>query len=83
MKDYFDLQIVMTNPKIKEAGINPILSYLLVLIVFVLLSEYIFHKTEFAKYLVFFSCISFQFKLPEKGNAKRCCVIKTYSIGVD
>ena len=48
MKDYFDLQLVMTNPKIKEAGINPVLSYLLGLIVFVLLSEYIFHKTEFA-----------------------------------
>ncbi len=68
MKDYFDLQLVMTNRKIKETGINPVLGYLLGLIAFVLLSEYIFHKTEFAKYLVFLACLSFQFKLSEKGR---------------
>ena len=65
MKDYFVLQLVMNNRKTKEAGFNPVLGYLLVLIVFVLLSEYIFHKTEFAKYLVILVCFSFQFKLSE------------------
>ena len=68
MKDYFDLQLVMTNRKIKEAGINPLLGYLLGLIVFVLLSVYIFHKTEFAKYLVILACFSFQFKLSENSR---------------
>ena len=52
MKDYFNLQLVMTNRKIKEAGFNPVLSYFLGLVIFVLLSEYIFHKIEFAKYLI-------------------------------
>jgi hypothetical protein len=68
MKDYFDLQLVMTNRKIKEAGINPVLGYLLGLIVFVLLSEYIFNKTEFAKYLVILACFSFQFRLSENSR---------------
>ena len=45
MKDYFELQLVMTNRKIKETGVNPFIGYLLV-IVFILLSEHIFHKTE-------------------------------------
>jgi hypothetical protein len=65
MKDYFVLQLVMNNRKTKEAGFNPVLGFLLGLIVFVLLSEYIFHKTEFAKYLVILVCFSFQFKLSE------------------
>jgi len=65
MKDYFNLQLVMTNRKIKEVGINPVLGYILGLLTFVLISEYIFHKTEFAKYLVMLACLSFQFRLSE------------------
>ena len=68
MKDYFELQLVMTNRKIKEAGVNPFIGYLLGLIAFILLSEYIFHKTEFAKYLVILVCLSFQFRLSEKSR---------------
>lgn len=65
MKDYFILQLVMTKRKVKEAGLNPLLSCLLGLILFVAFSEYIFHRTEFAKYLVILVCFSFQFKLSE------------------
>ena len=68
MRDYFKLQLVMTNRKIKEAGVNPALGYFLGLIAFVLLSEYLFHKTEFAKYLVILACLNFQFKLSEKNR---------------
>ncbi|MBK8442865.1 MAG: ABC transporter permease [Sphingobacteriales bacterium] len=68
MKDYFNLQYVMTNRKIKETGLNPLLGYLLGLTAFVLLSEYIFHKTEFAKYLVILTCLSLQIKLSEKNR---------------
>ena len=67
MKDYFKLQYVLTNRKIKEAGFNPLIGYLLGLTAFFLLSEFIFYKTEFAKYLVILTCISLQFKLSE-GN---------------
>ncbi|WP_437395387.1 ABC transporter permease [Flagellimonas lutimaris] len=68
MRDYFELQLVMTNRKIKEAGVNPALGYFLGLIAFVLLSEYIFHKTEFAKYLVILACLGFQLRLSEKSR---------------
>src|SRR5699024_4882943 len=69
MKDYFSLQLVMTNRKIKEAGINPFFGYVLVLLAFILLSEYIYQKTDFAKYLVILICFSLQFKLSEKNKA--------------
>jgi hypothetical protein len=68
MKDYFYLQFVMTNRKIKAAGINPALGYLLGLIAFILISAYIFQKTEFAKYLVILTCLSLQFQLSENNR---------------
>ncbi|MEZ4854553.1 ABC transporter permease [Flavobacterium sp.] len=68
MKDYFNLQFVMTNRKIKETGLDPFLGYLLGLLVFVLLSEYMFSKTAFAKYLLLLACFSLQFKLSEKNR---------------
>lgn len=68
MRDYFELQLVLTNRKIKEAGVNPVLGHFLGLIAFVLLSEYLFHKTEFAKYLVILACLGFQLRLSEKNR---------------
>jgi hypothetical protein len=68
MKDYFYLQFVMTNRKIKDAGLNPLLGYILALTAFFLLSEYIFNKTEFAKYLIILTFISVQFKISEKSK---------------
>lgn len=68
MRDYFELQLAMTNRKIKEAGVNPALGYFLGSIAFVSLSEYIFRNTEFAKYLVILACLSFQFRLTEKDR---------------
>lgn len=69
MKDYFKLQLAMTNRKIKEAGLNPFLGYLLGIMAFILLSEFIFYKTEFAKYLVILVCLSIQFRLSEKRRS--------------
>jgi hypothetical protein len=68
MKDYFNLQLVMTNRKIKAVGINPVLGYLLGLTVLFLLSEYTFQKTEFASYLIILIYFSLQFKLSEKNR---------------
>lgn len=58
----------MTSRKIEDAGLNPIFGYLSAFTVFVLLSEYLFYKTEFAKYLVILTCLSLQFKLSEKNR---------------
>jgi hypothetical protein len=69
MKDYFYLQYIMTNRKIKEAGLPPLLGYLFVLIAFVLLSAYVFQKTDFAKYLVILISLSTLFKLSENTRA--------------
>ena len=70
MKDYFNLLLVLTNRKIREAGLHPVLGYLLGFAVFIFLSEYIFYKTEFAKYLVILVCLSFQFRLSEKNRTE-------------
>lgn len=59
----------MTNRKIREVGLSPIFCYLLSTVVFILISEFIFQKTEFAKYLVILSCLSLQLKLSEKNRA--------------
>ncbi|WP_396189006.1 ABC transporter permease [Flavobacterium sp.] len=69
MRDYFELQYVLTNRKIKEAGLNPLLGYLLALTAFVLLSGYIFQKIGLAKYLVILTCLSLQLKLSEKKRS--------------
>ncbi len=68
MKDYFFLQYKMANRKLKEAGINPLLGYILGLMTLILISEYFFHKTDFAKYLVVLACLGFLFKLSEKSR---------------
>jgi type IV secretory pathway TrbL component len=47
MKNYFNLLLVLTNRKIKKAGLNPGLGYLLGLAAFILLAEYLFQKTSF------------------------------------
>lgn len=59
----------MTNRKIKEAGLPPLLGYIFVLIAFVLLSAYVFQKTDFAKYLVILISLSSIFKLSENTRA--------------
>lgn len=39
----------MNNRKLKEAGMHPLLGYLLGIVAFILLSEYLFQKTAFAE----------------------------------
>ncbi len=68
MKDYFKLQFVMTNRRIQEAGIHPLLGYLLGFTALVLLSEYIFYKTAFAHYLVILTGLGLQIHLSEKNR---------------
>ena len=58
----------MTNRKIKEAGLHPVLGYFLGLITFILFSEYIFHEIESAKHVIILICLSFQFRLSEENR---------------
>jgi len=68
MKHYFHLQFLITNRKIKETGINPILAYLLGLVAFIIITAYLFQKTEFAKYIVVLICLGLLSKLSENNR---------------
>lgn len=68
MKEYFHLQYEMLNRKMQEAGVHPLLGYLLGGGAFVLLSEYAFHKTDFARYLMVLSCFALQYRLSGKNR---------------
>jgi hypothetical protein len=49
VKEYFDLQLKMTNRKLEEAGIGPLFGYLAMVLIFTAFSGYLFYKTEFAE----------------------------------
>lgn len=68
MKNYFHLQLVMTNRKFQKAGIYPLPGYFLVLLVFCLFSEFIFSKTIYANYILILLCLYFELKLSEKNR---------------
>ncbi|MCF8259584.1 MAG: hypothetical protein K9J12_02330 [Melioribacteraceae bacterium] len=70
MKEYFYLQFVMANRRIREVGLNPVVGYILGLAAFIFLSYYLFENSEFAKYLVILSCLSLLFNLSEKRRTE-------------
>jgi hypothetical protein len=49
VKQYLTLQYHLTNRKLTDAGILPILAYILLPVVFVGFSAYLFYKTEYAE----------------------------------
>lgn len=51
MHDYFKLQFKMMNRRFRDAGIIPCVAYLLLLIAFIFISNYLFLKVDFADYL--------------------------------
>ena len=65
MKEYFWLHFKMANRKLNDAGISPAIGYILGIAVFILVSDYAFQKTEFAKYLVLLTASSFFLKMSE------------------
>lgn len=65
MKEYFRLQYTMTNRRFKDAGFEPLLAYLILIVVFVALSIYLFSKTAFAEYIFVLSALSLIGKLSE------------------
>jgi hypothetical protein len=65
MKEYFLLQFKMLNRKMIDFGLPLLIGYTLLPFVFVLLSNYLFEKTEFANYAYVLFAISFISKLSE------------------
>lgn len=70
MKEYFSLQFKMANRKLIELGFPPAAGYILCIASFLLLSEYMFLKTGFAKYLVVFIALSFMSKASDKSRTE-------------
>ena len=65
MKEYFLLQYKMSNRKLVELGINPLLAYVLGVAGFILISEYLYLKTEFANYAIILTALSILAKTSE------------------
>jgi hypothetical protein len=65
MKVYFLLRFKMLNRKMIDFGLPLLIGYTLLPFVFVLLSNYLFEKTEFANYIYGLLAVSFVLKLSE------------------
>lgn len=65
MKEYFLLQFKMLNRRMIDFGLPLLIGYILLPLVFLLLSNYLFEKTEFANYIYILLSISFVSKLNE------------------
>ena len=73
----------MTNRKLKDFGIVPMLGYLLILAAFTGLSIYLFNKTEFAEYAYILISLALTAKLSENGRndfLKLCFNNKQYKL---
>lgn len=74
MKEYFQLQYKMTNRKVAEFGLHPIITYLLFAAGFIGFSLYVFASTEFAVYLYLLLAFAATVRLSE---IKRIEFLKT------
>ena len=70
MKEYFLLQAKRTDRIFREIGINPWIGLLLSILIFALLSEWMFYKTSLAKYILMLSALSTLFGLGEKQRTE-------------
>jgi len=74
MKEYFRLQQKLLNRKMIQFGISPYIGYSLIPIAFILVSTYLFSKTEYACYLISVLAISIVSKL---SDSRRNDFLKT------
>ncbi|GGG50629.1 ABC transporter permease [Bizionia arctica] len=65
MKTYFELQFKMFNRNIIAFGLPLLIAYTLIPSVFIIISNYLFSKTEFASYLYIFVALGFISKSSE------------------
>lgn len=68
MREYLHLQYVMAKRKVEDAGVHPLLGFLLGTVVFGLVSEVAYQKTSFAPYLLILLCIGLLLRLNERGR---------------
>lgn len=68
MTEYFSLQFRMTNRKLVALGLHPLFAYLLGIAGFVLITEYLFAKTDFARYFVLMAALGLLLNIAEKNR---------------
>jgi len=68
MRQYFLLQFRLLNRHIRDFGLHPMAGWLMGAVLFVGLSFFIFHKTEYAVYAYLLAAFSLLAKLSEKGR---------------
>lgn len=70
MNAYFRLQFIRMNRILREIGINPLIGFLSGILIFILLSELLFYKTDFAKYIILLTALSIPVSLGEKQRSE-------------
>lgn len=70
IKYYFSILFKMANRRIRDFGLNPVLSHILIVILFALLSEVIFYKSPLlAPYILSLGCFFWQLSLSQKDRS--------------
>ena len=70
MENYFKLQYSRLQRKLIEWGINPILGILIALILFLILSWFLFIKTDYAAWIYIMAAMSYLIKLNSKDRTE-------------
>ena len=65
MKEYFFLQYRLINRNLRDFGLNPIVGYILITLVFIGFSLFLFYKTIYADYILVFCSLSLTSRLSE------------------
>ena len=68
MRYYFKLQYKRLERWLKEMGINPTIGLLLLLLLFILSSKFLFYKTEYANWIYLIVTASLIFKLSDRNR---------------
>jgi len=80
MKEYFQIQIKILNRRMIDFGLPILIGYAILPVVFVLLSNYLFEKIEFANYVYGLFALIFISKLSEpKRNDFLKSIFNTYN----
>ena len=51
IRPYFHLQYIMTNRKLRDLGFTPAIAYVLIAVLFLIISFSLFHKIDYAQYI--------------------------------
>lgn len=73
MLNYFHLQLKILNRKIIDFGIPLLIGYIVIITIFILLSNSLFNRTSYAELIYIVTALSFVIKLK---NTKRCQFLK-------